>query len=253
MKRRYKLLIGFLITSVFLIAIFLITKDRKIYYISLGDSLAIGQTPYNTIGKSYGDYVSEYLKDKGVLEFYTKDFSKSGYRSIDILNDLKGNKEINIKGKRLSLKHALIKADLVTLSIGANDLFYKLNIGKEFDLNDFDDIYLYIDESMSDIDKLLFELRRTCKEEIMVFGFYNPFIRYSSTLANEVEPVIIYANNKMQELTNKYNMTYLDMHDTFLANEEYLPKTFEIHPLDLGYRKMAKIIIDSMNEKMLAK
>ncbi len=253
MKRRYKLLIGFLITAVFLIVIFLITRDKKIYYLSLGDSLAAGQTPYNTIDKSYGEYVQEYLKDKGVLEFYTKDFAKSGYRSIDILNDLKNNKEIKIGDKKLSLKHALIKADLVTLSIGANDLFYKLNIGNEFDLNEFDDIYSYIDESMSDIDKLLLELRKSCKEEIMVFGFYNPFTSFSTTLANEVEPIIIYANTKMQELTNKYNMTYLDIHDTFLANDEYLPKTFEIHPLDSGYRKMAKIIIDSMNEKILAK
>ena len=253
MKRRYKLLIGFLAAGIFLITIFLLTRDRKIYYLSLGDSLAAGQTPYNTIGKSYGDYVKEYLKDKNVLEFYTKGFAKSGYRSIDILNDIKSNKEIKVSGKKLSLKHALIKADVVTLSIGANDLFYKLNIGTEFDLNEFDDIYTYVDESMSDIDKLLLELRKACKEEIMVFGFYNPFTNFSTTLANEVEPIIIYANNKMQELANKYDMTYLDIHDTFLANDEYLPKTFEIHPTNLGYRKMAKIIIDLLNEKILAK
>ena len=50
MKRRYKLLIGFLITGIFLITIFFITKDKKVYYLSLGDSLAAGQTPNNSIG-----------------------------------------------------------------------------------------------------------------------------------------------------------------------------------------------------------
>ena len=86
---------GFIITGIILIGIFISTKDKKIYYLSLGDSLAAGQTPYNTIDKSYGDYVSEYLKDRNLLEFYTKKFSKSGYRSIDLLSDLKNNKEIN--------------------------------------------------------------------------------------------------------------------------------------------------------------
>ena len=253
MKRRYKLLIGFIIAGIILISIFLITKDKKIYYLSLGDSLALGQTPNNTISLSYGDYVAEYLKDKEVLEFYTKGFTKSGYRSIDILNDLKNNKKIKAGGREISLKHALIKADIVTVSVGANDLFYKLNIGNEFDLNEFDDIYTYVDESISDIDKLLKELRKSCKEEILIFGFYNPFTNFSSSLSNTVEPIILYANSKMEDLAKKYNMTYIDIHDMFLANNDYLPSKFEIHPTKKGYKAMANSVIDIIDKKMLAK
>lgn len=253
MKKRYKLLIGFIITGFILISIFFMTRDKKVYYLSLGDSLAAGQTPYNTIEESYGDYVAEYLKDKEVLEFYTKDFSKSGYRSIDLLNDLNNNKEIKVNGKKITLKNALIKADLVTVSIGANDLFYKLNVGTEFDLNEFDDMYTYVDEVILDVDKLLYKLRKSCKEQIMVFGFYNPFTNFSSSLATTVEPVIIYANGKMENLVKKYDMTYVDIHDTFLANDDYLSSTLEIHPTDKGYRAMAKSVINLIDEKMLAK
>ena len=253
MKRRYKLLIGFIITGIILVSIFFITRDKKVYYLSLGDSLAEGQTPNNTIGKSYSDYVSEYLSDKGVLEFYTKKFAKSGYRSIDLLNDLKENKKIKVNGKEITIKHALIKADVVTLSIGSNDLFYKLNLANSFDLNKFDDIYTYVDESISDIDKLLYELRKSCKEEIMVFGFYNPFTNFSSSLANTVEPVIIYANEKMKALIKKYDMTYIDIHDTFLANDNYLPSKLEIHPTIEGYRAMSEKAIELINKKILAK
>lgn len=253
MKRRYKLLIGFVVTGIILITIFLLTRDRSIYYLSLGDSLAAGQTPNNTIEESYGDYVSEYLKDKEVLEFYTKKFAKSGYRSIDLLNDLESNKKIKVDGKEITIKHALIKADLVTVSIGSNDLFYKLNIGTEFDLSEFDDIYIYVDESISDVDKLLYELRKSCKEQIMVFGFYNPFTNFSSTLSDVVEPVIVYANDKMKSLTKKYDMTYVDIHDTFLANNEYLPSKLEIHPTKDGYKAMGRAVIDLIDEKMLAK
>ena len=253
MKRRYKLLIGFVVTGIILITIFLLTRDRSIYYLSLGDSLAAGQTPNNTIEESYGDYVSEYLKDKEVLEFYTKKFAKSGYRSIDLLNDLESNKKIKVDGKEITIKHALIKADLVTVSIGSNDLFYKLNIGTEFDLSEFDDIYTYVDESISDVDKLLYELRKSCKEQIMVFGFYNPFTNFLSTLSDVVEPVIVYANDKMRSLTTKYDMTYVDIHDTFLANNEYLPSKLEIHPTKDGYKAMGRAVIDLIDEKMLAK
>lgn len=236
-----------------MVSIFFITRDKKVYYLSLGDSLAAGQTPYNTIEKSYGDYVAEYLKDKEILEFYTKDFSKSGYRSIDLLNDLRSNKELKVNGKKITLKNSLIKADLVTLSIGANDLFYKLNIGTEFDLNEFDDMYTYVDECILDIDKLLYELRRSCKEQIMVFGFYNPFTNFSSALATTVEPIIVYANGKMENLVRKYDMTYVNIHDTFLANDDYLPDKLEIHPTDKGYRAMSKKVIKLIDQKMLAK
>lgn len=253
MKRRYKLFIGFIITGIILVSIFFITRDKEIYYLSLGDSLAAGQTPNNTISESYGDYVAEYLKDKEVLEFYTKKFAKSGYRSIDLLNDLKNNKKVNVNGKELTIKHALIKADIVTLSVGSNDLFYKLNIGNEFDLNEFDDIYTYVDESINDVDKLLYELRKSCKEQIMVFGFYNPFTNFSSSLANAIEPIIIYANGKMENIVKKYNMTYVDIHDTFLANDNYLPSKLEIHPTKDGYKAMAKSVISLIDKKTLAK
>lgn len=253
MKRRYKLLIGFIITGIILITIFFITRDKQIYYLSLGDSLAAGQTPNNTIEESYGDYVAEYLKDKEVLEFYTKKFSKSGYRSIDLLNDLNNNKKVKVDGKEITIKHALIKADIVTVSIGSNDLFYKLNVSNEFNMNEFDDIYTYVDEAISDVDKLLYELRKSCKEQIMVFGFYNPFTNFSSSLANTVEPVIVYANEKMKNLVKKYDMTYVDIHDMFLANDNYLPSKLEIHPTKDGYKAMAKSVINLIDKKTLAK
>ena len=87
----------------------------------------------------------------------------------------------------------------------------------------------------------------------MVLGFYNHFTSFSSNLSNMVEPVIIYANNKMQELTKKYNMTYVDVHDMFLANESYLPSKFEIHPTKEGYKAMSKRVINLIDKKTLAK
>ena len=239
MKRRYKLLIGFIITGIILVVIFFITKDRKVYYLSLGDSLAVGQMPDNSLKKSYGDYIKDYLEDRNIL--------------TDLLNDINNNKKIKEGKKEITIKNALIKADIVTVSIGGNDLLYKLNLSSSLDITEFDDIYSYVDEVIGDINKLLFELRKNCKEQIIVLGLYNPFTSFSPKLANTVEPVLSYANLKIQDLTKKYDMTFVDMHDMFLANPSYLPTYLEIHPTASGYRAMSKKIISAIDKKTLAK
>ena len=87
----------------------------------------------------------------------------------------------------------------------------------------------------------------------MVLGFYNPFINYSKELSNLAEPIILYANGKLNEIVNKYDMEYVDIHDAFLANNTYLPKKMEIHPTREGYVAISKKIINLIDEKKLAK
>ena len=55
------------------------------------------------------------------------------------------------------------------------------------------------------------------------------------------------------QTTKKYDLTYVDIHDMFLANDNYLPKKLEIHPTTLGYKAMAKSVISLIDKKTLAK
>ena len=57
----------------------------------------------------------------------------------------------------------------------------------------------------------------------------------------------------LKDLVKKYDMTYVDIHDMFLANDNYLPKKLEIHPTTLGYKAMAKSVISLIDKKTLAK
>ena len=76
-----KILIGALvILTIFLI--YLCNLDKKVYYLALGDSLVKGEGAYGEREKSYSDYVSDYFKEKNLLETYIDDFAKSGYRII---------------------------------------------------------------------------------------------------------------------------------------------------------------------------
>lgn len=235
---------GIIILLVFII--YLVTIDKKIYYIALGDSLALGQNPYGQIGYGYSDYIVNYLENNNLLEFHTKKFAISGYRTVDLINDINRNKKITVDGgKELSIKNALIKADLITLSIGANDLFYKMGINDMvFNLETKDKVYGYIDEIIIEIDFLLEIIRKYCKEDIVIVGYYNPLSRLSLNYTRELEPIFLYANNKLEDIAVKHRAHFVNIYEIFLENSDYLPNPLDIHPSTLGYEVISTQIID---------
>ena len=160
------LVIILIVVSVFVI--YLNTMDEKIYYLSLGDSIAVGVNSSGTDEMGYSDYIKNYLENRDLLENYIDEFAVSGYRSIDLKRDIEDNKKITINDKEVTLKNALIKADLVTLSIGANDFFYYINANPI-------DVYEHINTVIKDIESLFVLIREYCKEDIIVIGYYTPF------------------------------------------------------------------------------
>ena len=73
MKLKSLLVIAVSLLLVFLI--YLTTLDKKVYYLALGDSLAVGINPYLDKDYGYTDYVNDYLEDKGILEKYISEYS----------------------------------------------------------------------------------------------------------------------------------------------------------------------------------
>lgn len=248
--KRILLLLGLLL-SIFLI--YKMTIDKKIYYVALGDSLAAGQNPYGAIGYGYSDYVSNYLKEKNILEFYTKKFAKSGYRITDLKKDIEDNKRITIDNKKVAIKEALAKADLITISIGANDLFYKLSISNNmsFNIDRIEDMYVYIDEIIEDLDKLLKMIRTYANEDIILIGYYNPLVSMSSKDLEQIDTLFLYANEKFKEMADKYNIYYLDIYSIFKKHPEYISNPLDIHPSLDGYKSISKEIIKLIDKKIL--
>jgi lysophospholipase L1-like esterase len=85
---------------------------NKIMIVSLGDSLTRGTGDES--GKGYIGNVQDELKkatNKNVLVFNQ---GINGYRTIDLLGDLQ---------KRSDIRRMLAQADIITLTIGGNDLF----------------------------------------------------------------------------------------------------------------------------------
>jgi lysophospholipase L1-like esterase len=234
------------------IMIYLLTVDHGIYYVALGDSLAAGQNPYGKISYGYTDNVADYLDSLNKLTFYTKQFAVSGYRTTDLIKDINDNKSIEVDGKKITLKQALAKADIITLSIGANDLFYKLGINS-MDITFQDDIELkkYVDEVILDIEKLIILIKKYCMEDIILVGYYNPLWHMKKDFAKQIDNVILYANNEMKKVSNKYDLYFVDVYKQFEQNSDFLPNPIDIHPSAKGYAAITEKIIKIINEKII--
>ncbi len=178
------LFVGGVLLTVFVI--YLCNMDKKVYYVVLGDDV-----------NRYSYYVKNYLSDKGVLERYLNDFSSSSIRISDIINDINDNKKLE---DGTTLKNALIKADLVTLSINVDDVYSRE-----------DDAYDYIDELALCLDDLLKLMREYCKEDIV-------FVGYSG------DKVINYLNKRFKEVCSDYGVSYVDVYDTKMISSRVVQK-----------------------------
>ena len=103
------------------------TYKEEFNYVALGDSLAAGRNSYGVDDYGYADYVRDYLKQNDKLSSYAN-YAVSGYSTINIINDINYNRTIEVEETEIGLKRALRESDLVTISIGANDILQNINI-----------------------------------------------------------------------------------------------------------------------------
>ncbi len=244
MKLKTLFVLSFTLLIVFLI--YLSHIDKKVYYVALGDYQALGVTNEGIITYGYSDYLKDRLKTNNKLETYLIGYAKDNARITDVINDIEQNRELKIKSRKQTLKNALIKADLITLSIGMNDLFYKIGVNHNLEQLNYNELYYHVDEMMEDMEKLFKLLREYCKEDIIITNFYNP----TNQTYTKLEDVLTYANNRLEELSNYYDIEYIKVDDIFKTRKT----SFEnIYPTTDEYKKISKRIETKMNQILLNK
>lgn len=235
---KLKIILFFSIVILSVLFIYLATLDKSISYVAIGDYLTVGVNANKKDNYGFSDYVYNYLDEKNIVSEYNKSFSDNTYRTTDLIRDINDNKKIMINKKEKTLKNALIKADLLTVSIGTNDV---LSVLASESSNS--SIYDYLDTILVDMDELFSLLRQYCKEDIVVIGYYNPYIgnkKYDSAFS--------YMNTKVKYLTQNYNIKYVDIYEIYQNNLDYLPIINDIHPSIAGYSSIfdaIKPILDS--------
>lgn len=212
---------------IFVIVLFLscyviynITEDNRVNYMALGDGISYG----------YKDLVSDYLFDSKRLGNYNDSFVDSSYRITDLINKIKYNDYVVLGNERVYINRVLKEADIITLSIGNNELYYKLSL-------DNVGIYEYIENMLSDIDILFKEINRYNHNLVFVTGFYN-FFGGNSDLIN-------YINLKIESMADEEGFIFIDI--SFLNDRyNFFDETQTIWPNMSGYNKIFQIILEKM-------
>ena len=186
-----------IVVTLTVLYIYQIFKDDKIYYVNIGDNLLTD--------KSYADFIVKEFD--GELEEYNSSFTNQKYQTTDLINAFEDNLKIDNK----TIKNLVIKADIVTISVGNNDIDRK-KLTKE-----------YIDEVISDIDILLKLVKKWCKEKVVLIGLNNE-----------------YANLKLKNKAKEYNFIYIDIYSysSLYKDEDKINI--------LGHKHISEEIIDKL-------
>ena len=189
MKIKTLLVLGIIVLMIF--GIYILNLDKKIYYVNITD------LKYNQV-KSYNELIFEKLERTNKLEKYINNFSDQDYRITDLIHDIESNKVITIDNRDQTLQNALIKADILTVKMGDNELNYKI------DTTEINELFSYCDTLISDIEKMFMMIRKYCKEDIYFIGFYNIHSDY-------YDEIYDYINLKVKDLSKNYNIKFIDV------------------------------------------
>ena len=118
MNRPIKLLILILL-SLSVYFIYQLTKESNIQILSLGDGLSKGINSYTIVESSHLNYYEEYLKSKNIKVKVISEYSKEDLTIHELLELVKNNNY---------LKRDLMESHLLFITVGYNDLLYKLSL-----------------------------------------------------------------------------------------------------------------------------
>lgn len=215
MKIKTLLITGIIIIFVFLI--YLSTIDTKVYYLNLSDS-------YSSEEPNYSSFFNDYLKENKKLEKYISEFNINDYRITDLTRMIEDNKKIKINDSEQTIKNALIKADLLTFSIGMNDINYKIGNAS------INELYDYSDEILKDAEILFIILREYCKEDIIMLNYYNIY-------DSEYDEIFNYINSKLDEIASEYNIKVIDLNN-IVSNKSIKNKNISLKEHEIIFNKL---------------
>lgn len=208
---------------------------QPIQYLALGDSLTRGVGD-ETRNYGYTVRLQNELEKWPMIESAELDNrGKNGRRSDQLLDLL----------QRGHYDEELAEADLISISIGGNDVMkiVKNNLFKmtksmfDKELPRFNNRY----------EQVIEEIRKINTDApIILVGFYNPF----SIVLDEVtpfDPIINEWNSTIEQLAVKDGKAcYVSVEDLFVSNEDMVYHVDFFHPNSTGYDRMAERIIETM-------
>ncbi|NQN87147.1 SGNH/GDSL hydrolase family protein [Streptococcus suis] len=229
-----------------------LSVNRKFRYLALGDSLTEGVGDVTGQG-GFVPLLAQSLVNEYGYEVDVQNFGISGNTSTQILKRMKENKE---------LKQALKEADLLTVTVGGNDL-------RKVIIKNLSNLKLStFDKPAREYGRNLEKIVKRARQEnanlpIYILGIYNPFYLSFPELT-EMQTVVDKWNQTTQHITEKYKDVYfVEINDLLYKGLEgemglsqsssastnnLLYEDDHFHPNNTGYEIMKKALLEKMYE-----
>jgi lysophospholipase L1-like esterase len=199
---------------------------QTVHYVALGDSIAAGHTPYGTVDRSYADYLKDYLEryQNQVVEYHN--FAVTGYTSEQLKNDILNNE---------SVRQQIREATIVTIDIGANDLFRKLLTDPAKASEGITAASLNLQTILRTIDEL------NPNVEVYVMGYYNPFAYYPEQVQAFLVPLNESLNTEIEACAEANGDSFVPTGERIDKHyEKYMPNPEDNHLNLEGYKVIAQ-------------
>ncbi|WP_105106670.1 SGNH/GDSL hydrolase family protein [Streptococcus suis] len=229
------------------------SKERTILtYLALGDSLTEGIGDTTGQGGFVPLLAQSLVNDYG-YEVDFKNFGVSGNTSNQILKRMSEDE---------SIKDYLKKADLMTLTVGGNDL-------RKVILSNFSNLKIStFVKPAKDYSKRLETIIQTAQQAnpslpIYVVGIYNPFY-ISFPEMTEMQTIVDNWNQTTEQVTQKFkNVYFVPINDLLYkgldgesgvsqvsgqSGNNLLYEEDNFHPNNTGYEMIKKAVMEEMNE-----
>lgn len=205
------------------------------YYVTaIGDSLTQG------VGDETNrdGYLSTVKRRLSAMDYRVRieNFGHRGFQTVQVIDRIK---------EESSVQRSLRRADIVLLTVGANDI---LQIVRDNILNLDASAF---DSEINDYEKRLAELIDlilSYNEEVEVFliGFYNPFEGYFDEI-EALEDILIDWNVTGESVFESYQTGhFIPIHDLFQIDQVNLLANDNFHPNETGYSLIGARVLEAI-------
>ncbi|MFJ7826395.1 GDSL-type esterase/lipase family protein [Psychrobacillus sp. NPDC096623] len=210
---------------------------RTIEVVGLGDSLTQGVGDELKQEGYLGRLQQHFSQYKGIEDVPLTNTAKRGRRSDQLLKMLKDGE----------IDHQIRKANLITLTIGGNDIM-KVVKKDLFNLKveTFEKELVKFERNYKKILQEIREVNSTAP--IIVVGLYNP-ITIVTDEKSEFDQILNDWNNIIEETaSNDRNACFVPIDQLFMTNSNLVYHTDFFHPNSKGYKLVIEEIVETMQD-----
>ncbi|MDR4887281.1 SGNH/GDSL hydrolase family protein [Fredinandcohnia sp. QZ13] len=211
----------------------LFKKDLRI--VAIGDSLTEGIGDQTESGGYVG--ILNHTFEDNQLNISIENYGKKGNRTDQLLKRLDQD----------DITSAIKKADIILITIGANDV---MKVVKDNFLSlTMEPFNREIDEFEDRLRSIFYKMNELNPDvHIYLIGFYNPFEQYFGNI-EELGMIMTTWNEAGKAVTEEFeNVSYIPTADLFVPSDTELLADDRFHPNTLGYKRMAKRILEEIDE-----